>query len=184
MVRIKHRYLLVNFLYPEESKSASTNTPSLPYSVQFHQPSPDNLTSKLLTRLLREGLSDNFGDYGAGRAAGSLQVKYFSPATSTAIIRVAREHYRLVWAVLTYLTFLPRPVERKCVVRVVRVSGTMRKAEEEAIRRARVAIQRATGVAKGERREGVRGLEVSEGDAVNGIEDLDDEEDGESDDGS
>ncbi|WPH04775.1 Hypothetical protein R9X50_00767000 [Acrodontium crateriforme] len=183
MVRIKHRYLLVNILYPDDTKSTlATNSP-LPHTVQFHQPSPDTLTSKLLTRLLREGLSDYFGDYGAGRAAGSLQVKYFSPATSTAIIRVAREHYRLVWAVLTYLSFLPRPVERRCVMRIVRVSGTMRKAEEEAIRRARVAIQRATGVAKGERNEGVRNADMADWNGAKGIEDLDDDEE-ESDDGS
>lgn len=35
-----------------------------------------------------------------------------------------------------------RREERRCVVRVVRVSGTMRKAEEEAIRRARELILR------------------------------------------
>ena len=34
---------------------------------------------------------------------------------------------------------------RKCVVQVVRVSGTIRKAEEEAIRRGRQAILRAKG---------------------------------------
>lgn len=36
--------------------------------------------------------------------------------------------------------------ERPCVFRVLRVSGTMRKAEEEAIRRARREIVRARGL--------------------------------------
>ena len=71
-------------------------------------------------------------------------VKYLSPATSTAIIRVARQHYRLVWTALSFVTRLPRPVEQECVIQVVRVSGTIRKAEEEAIRRAKAAILRAT----------------------------------------
>ena len=77
--------------------------------------------------------------------ASSLMIKYLSPATSTAIIRVSRAHYRLVWAALTYITRLPRQVgtEQSCVVQVVRVSGTIRKSEEEAIRRARASIVKA-----------------------------------------
>lgn len=38
---------------------------------------------------------------------------------------------------------VPVPDGKKCVFRVVRVSGTIRKAEEEAIRRAREMILRA-----------------------------------------
>lgn len=72
-----------------------------------------------------------------------LSVKYFSPATSTAIIRVSRDHYRLVWGALSFVTKLPRPVEQSCVIQVVRVSGTIRKAEEEAIRRAKASIMKA-----------------------------------------
>ena len=69
-------------------------------------------------------------------------VKYFSNATSTFIIRVSRDHYRLVWAALSFTTKLP-PGAKPCVMRVVRVSGTIRKAEEEAIRRARDSALRA-----------------------------------------
>lgn len=80
-------------------------------------------------------------------------VKYLSPATSTAIIRCPRAAYRFVWAALTYLNAIPAPAAssatkksestmRNAVFRVVRVSGTMRKAEEEAIRRARREIGR------------------------------------------
>lgn len=84
-------------------------------------------------------------------------VKYLSPATSTAIIRCPRASFRLVWSALTYISYVPatdspagkRPSggrERPCVFRVLRVSGTMRKAEEEAIRRARREIARTRGV--------------------------------------
>lgn len=87
-------------------------------------------------------------------------VKYLSPATSTAIIRCPRASFRLVWSALTYMSHVPavtepgtgagqrRPNggrERPCVFRVLRVSGTMRKAEEEAIRRARREIVRVRG---------------------------------------
>ena len=70
-------------------------------------------------------------------------VKYFSPATSTAIVRVSRAYYRLVWAALSFVTKIPNPVNQPCVVQVVRVSGTIKKSEEEAIRRARSIILHA-----------------------------------------
>lgn len=83
-------------------------------------------------------------------------VKYLSPATSTAIIRCPRESYRLVWAALTYMSRLPgnkdgnqsgsgkRDPPIECVFRVVRVSGTMKKAEQEAIRRARLEVAKVS----------------------------------------
>ncbi|MCJ1480346.1 hypothetical protein MMC06_000501 [Schaereria dolodes] len=123
-------------------------------------------------------------------------VKYLSSSTSTLIIRCPRAHYRLVWAALTYITHLP-PQSQKAqkskdeklqgaVFRVVRVSGTIKKAEEEAIRRARRDILKARRV-----QENVDGLQ-SEGVSVmiggitfkeeesgdeDGIEDRDDEDD-------
>jgi ribonuclease P/MRP protein subunit POP5 len=76
-------------------------------------------------------------------------VKYVSSATSTAIIRVSRAHYRLVWSALTFITKIPSPVNEPCIIQVVRVSGTIKKAEEEAIRRARLSIVRARRAAEG-----------------------------------
>lgn len=71
--------------------------------------------------------------------------------------------------------------ERPCVFRVLRVSGTMRKAEEEAIRRARREIVRVRGLEE----EGVLGdlvgaaggvMEEKKGGLVSGpIEDIMDE---------
>ncbi|TGZ78338.1 hypothetical protein EX30DRAFT_297805, partial [Ascodesmis nigricans] len=131
MVRIKNRYLLFNILYPSSSPSSTSPTP-----LTFLSPTPADFTSSHLATLLRDQLSHLFGDHGAG-VAGSLAVKYFSPATSTGIIRVSREHYRLVWAALTGVQSVKG---REVVIRVVRVSGTIRKAEMEAVRRARVDV--------------------------------------------
>ena len=101
-------------------------------------------------------------DYGN---EGNILVKYFSSATSTFILRVSRQHYRLAWTALSFITYLPlstpapprhhhhhhhhregrqggREFGRACIMRVVRVSGTLRKAEEEAIRRARDIVLR------------------------------------------
>ncbi|KAI9732325.1 MAG: hypothetical protein M1834_001532 [Cirrosporium novae-zelandiae] len=153
MVRVKHRYLLAQILYPEppppaKLESKTTTTTRVPDVVQFHQPTSDNLTPQALLRLIRSQISVLYGDYGAGAAGGSVVIKYLSPATSTVIIRCPRAHYRLVWAALSYITKLPdlsrkRGEERPCVIQVVRVSGTIRKAEEEATRRARAAVLKA-----------------------------------------
>ena len=169
MVRLKHRYLLVNILYPDsalESSGVRLNAKETPEIVHFNQPTSDKLTPQLLSRIIRDAVAELFGDYGSGMITGSLvgmfssltggswceelcasltayTVKYLSPATSTAIVRVSRDHYRLVWAALTFVTKLPRPIDQSCVIKVVRVSGTIRKAEEEAIRRAKANILRA-----------------------------------------
>lgn len=75
MVRIKHRYLLLNILYPSEdkSKTASTKDEEVPWTVQFRRPSSDRLDGRLLMRVIRDGVSELFGDYGAGMITGSLQ---------------------------------------------------------------------------------------------------------------
>lgn len=202
MVRIKHRYLLVNILYPEQETRKTKQTGSgakddLPYTVQFRRPGPEQLSGKLLTRLIREGVADLFGDYGSGMITGSLvgkdlrlittcirnfrsrvvTVKYCSQATSTAIIRVARAHYRMVWAALSFMTCLPlKSADLPCVIQVVRVSGTIRKAEEEAIRRARLQIRLAQQSSGGEANAAVKSVDHAvdgEGDLtmLNGIED-------------
>lgn len=77
MVRIKYRYLLLNVLYPEQEsrngkQSSSHQKEDLPYTVEFRRPGPDQFNGKLLSRLIRDGVSDLFGDYGAGMVAGSL----------------------------------------------------------------------------------------------------------------
>ncbi|THW76202.1 hypothetical protein D6D19_03366 [Aureobasidium pullulans] len=150
MVRLKHRYLLLNILYPDaETPTKPSTDADLPHVISFRRPSSDKLNAQLLARIIRDGVAELFGDYGSGMIAASLVVKYLSPATSTAIVRVSRAHYRLVWAALSFVTRLPKPIDQNCVIQVVRVSGTIRKAEEEAIRRAKAAIIRATARDKG-----------------------------------
>ncbi|RMX88470.1 hypothetical protein D0869_01601 [Hortaea werneckii] len=171
MVRLKHRYLLVNILYPDPKTTnvriaTETADQNAPYSLQFRQPSSQQLNIKILLRIIRDGVAELFGDYGSGKVAGTLQIKYFSPATSTAIIRVSRDHYRLVWAALGFCTFLPKP------------------AEEEAIRRARISIKRAQRAVKGSATSAIEtgavaGATEDDEDVsmINGIEDHDEVED-------
>ena len=76
MVRIKHRYLLVNILYPEpETKSRIAHPSSgkpLPDVIQFHRPSPDDLTPQLLARSIKDQIALLYGDYGVGLTSGGL----------------------------------------------------------------------------------------------------------------
>ncbi|PUU75349.1 Rpp14/Pop5 family-domain-containing protein [Tuber borchii] len=137
MVRYKARYLLITIYYPTEPTPSSSN-PTLP----FTHPSHPSLTKQSLSNLIRDSLALQFGDYGAG-AAGNMAVKYFSPATSTGIIKVSRAHYRMLWA---SLTFIKEVLGRGAVVTVVRVSGTIKKVQIEATRRAKEGIRRAQGV--------------------------------------
>ncbi|KAK5121508.1 hypothetical protein LTR85_005341 [Meristemomyces frigidus] len=185
MVRIKHRYLLVNILYPDQKTTnvkliGRPGDHDVPYSVQFRQPSSDQLTVQILLRVIRDGVATLFGDYGSGKVSSSLQIKYLSAATSTAIIRVSRDHYRLVWAALSFVTRLPKPLDQPCVIQVVRVSGTIKKAEEEAIRRARISIRRAQRAAKGKDVAALGGVQSADAPdedddlaMINGIEDRD-----------
>ncbi|RAL15766.1 Rpp14/Pop5 family protein [Aspergillus homomorphus CBS 101889] len=172
MVRIKHRYLLVDILYPDPTTWPTTGPKSQPQSqsrkltansaqLHIHAPTSDALTPSLLAKLVREQVAELFGDWGVGRlggaGAGGVSVKYLSPATSTAIIRCPRASFRLVWMALSCLQAVPElgpggggggryaAMTRRCVFRVIRVSGTMRKAEEEAIRRARREVLKVRG---------------------------------------
>ncbi|RPB23953.1 hypothetical protein L211DRAFT_808247, partial [Terfezia boudieri ATCC MYA-4762] len=136
MVRIKSRYLLFNILYPT-TPSSNPSDHTTPTHLDFNSPTDPTVTPQLLTSLIRDAILLQFGDWGSGMTS-SLSVKYFSPITSTGILRCPREHHRLVWAALTLIKeILGKPV----VIRVVRVSGTIKKAEQEGIRRAKEEIR-------------------------------------------
>ncbi|KAK3306872.1 Rpp14/Pop5 family-domain-containing protein [Chaetomium strumarium] len=139
MVRLKDRYLLVNIIYsdvpPGQAKGA------VPDLLLYNQPTSSELRPQHLLKAIRSEVSALFGDCGLGAIDKSLQaVKYLSPATSTLILRVSRAHYRLVWAALSFMDRVPVRDGRPCAFRVVRVSGTIRKVEEEAVRRAKLLV--------------------------------------------
>ncbi|EXJ55523.1 hypothetical protein A1O7_08451 [Cladophialophora yegresii CBS 114405] len=154
MVRIKQRYLLFNILYPSPPTTTAGSQPTSPPAyILFCRPSPSHLSASLLSMVIRNELHTLFGDHGLSVTQSALRVVYFSPATSSGILRVPRAHFRMVWAALSFITAIPperdrggrgtRGPERPCVIRVVRVSGTIRKSEEELLRRARRELVRA-----------------------------------------
>lgn len=149
MVRIKHRYLVVRILYPatQATVSKSIVNHSNQDFLNLNRPSPQSLDTRNLFRLIRTSIGYMYGDYGVGLVLPSLKITYFSSATSTAILRVARAHYRILWGALSWITSLGQGGSGgdPCVFRVVRVSGTIRKAGEDVINRAKAEIRRAKG---------------------------------------
>ena len=77
MVRIKHRYLLVHIFFPDpadpKAKTPSKSPEKVPPDlVQFHRPSPDDLTPQILARTIRDQVLLLYGDYGLGLVSSSL----------------------------------------------------------------------------------------------------------------
>jgi ribonuclease P/MRP protein subunit POP5 len=74
MVRLKHRYLLINILYPSSlAKSAKASAEAIPDVVQFHAPTTDQFNAQLLNRMIRDGVADLFGDYGLSMISSNLK---------------------------------------------------------------------------------------------------------------
>ncbi|POS80703.1 Rpp14 family protein [Diaporthe helianthi] len=140
MVRIKERYLLVDIVYPEAAQNQAKT--GLPDILVYNQPTANACNARSIQYAIKAQVTDLFGDFGAGAVERSLRVKYLSNATSTCILQCSREHYRLVWAALTMMNQVPtkQGAGLPCIFQVVRVSGTIKKVEEEAIRRAKQLI--------------------------------------------
>jgi len=72
MVRVKNRYLVVNFLYPASNTSTRSGE-ALPAVVQFHAPTPDAVQPGQFVRMVKDGIAELFGDYGMGMVSNSLK---------------------------------------------------------------------------------------------------------------
>jgi ribonuclease P/MRP protein subunit POP5 len=88
MVRIKHRYLLINILYPGPSSivAKAPEGTTIPDVVQFHAPTSDKLNAQLLARIIRDGVGELFGDWGLGVIAGSLKGELLCPCYSLCLL--------------------------------------------------------------------------------------------------
>lgn len=123
MVRIKNRYITFQILYPEDSVSEYSNDASL----AIHKSTPAFITPKMFSNLIKQEVKLNFGDLGLGRIANSLSVKYFSSKTSTGMIRIGRDELQLICFALMCITKLN---DVGVIISIVRVSGTIRKAQD------------------------------------------------------
>ncbi|EJT51650.1 hypothetical protein A1Q1_07062 [Trichosporon asahii var. asahii CBS 2479] len=144
MVRFKNRYLLAEFLdagsispFPEplaepieldsgfdandDDDEALARIPELPFAHLSPPTLPDEGAG--LYKAVRQVVQQVFGDEGWG-------LVYHSPITTLTIIRIARPHYRMIWAALTLITEIGG---RRVLPRVVAVSGTIKKLQSAAI---------------------------------------------------
>ncbi|CCJ30855.1 unnamed protein product, partial [Pneumocystis jirovecii] len=130
MVRFKARYLVFQIFYENQLVSNLTDTIKLKKTFISCSKPPDKTTIILkpsdLSNIIKEHVHLNFGEWGHGLVATSLSIKYYSPATCIGILRIARQHYRLVWAALTLVKIIHN---QHVIIRVLRVNGTMKSAE-------------------------------------------------------
>ncbi|KAJ3175616.1 hypothetical protein HDU87_006114 [Geranomyces variabilis] len=123
MVRFKNRFLLFRLHYNDDP-------PAGPASSRHAALIDPVIHGGNISSAVKESILLNFGDYGAGIAATSTAVKYFSPWTNTGVLRCARDHFELVWAALTFVTQLKG---KSCTFRVVHVGGTIKSVQQETL---------------------------------------------------
>lgn len=140
MVRLKHRYILFEVLYPPKVKTGSarelesiSDFSEDPKSclLRLHASSPPSVNPRSLVALIKRVLDDHYGEQASGTIGQLIIVKYFSNKTSSGIIRCNRTDCDLVVAALGLIT---RVESREVVMRCVHVSGTIRKCETFSIR--------------------------------------------------
>jgi len=112
MVRFKNRYLLCEVRYGDERCDSG-------------------YTHKDFYDLVRDSIALNFGDLGSGRLSVSLGIKYWNAITGLAVLRIAREDLRTLWAAVSLISYIKA---RKARVQVLHCAGTIRKCEERAKR--------------------------------------------------
>lgn len=146
MVRLKHRYILFDVLYPpvsdprngsQKEKFATFHKSPKDCLLALHATSAAGINPRSISSLLRDVIEDHFGDFGGGTTGLLIIVKYFSNKTSTGIIRCSRTNFHQVVAALALVTKLDN---RDVVMRCVHVSGTIKKCEQFLIRRNRLLM--------------------------------------------
>ncbi|KAJ2826731.1 RNA-binding protein pop5, partial [Coemansia erecta] len=98
---------------------------------------PLTLGNSDIIKLIRDGVKENYGDSGVGQILAGVQVKHFSQHTCLGIVKVPRDHCKMVLATLALMTHVKK---NQCIVRVRHVSGTIKKCQKSAIRTDRELI--------------------------------------------
>ncbi|ORX34262.1 Rpp14/Pop5 family-domain-containing protein [Kockovaella imperatae] len=167
----------------EDEVNQALLQPSLPFMLPL--PSVDGTKPRLhlgdeggsvIYRAIKGSIQEVYGDEGWGRVASSFKVVYHSPLTTLTMLRIARQHYRLLWSAITFLTSVQG---QDVLPRVVAVSGTIKKVQNTAIvyhrrvtaRMLAVALEQEAGLVRSERE---RQLEAAWNNERKMIEMLDD----------
>lgn len=154
MVRIKHRYILFEILYPPTADPRITprddftqfSQSELNALLTLHQLSPNVINVKSILNAIRKSLLDYYGDVGAGKAGMLLNVKYFSNRTSTGILRCGRDQSDYIIGAMSLIEKLEN---NYVIIRCLHVSGTIKKCEEYSIERTKQLINVIKNKSKG-----------------------------------
>lgn len=90
MVRFKNRYLLVSLVFPASLRNplrTSTNDDD----DDSQPPPPPNVNEGGLVHLLRDSLSVNFGDVGAGEVGGAFSSEFKLPRSRNGGVERGRQ---------------------------------------------------------------------------------------------
>lgn len=154
MVRIKHRYILFEILYPPTADTRVTpredfnqfSQSELNALLTLHQSSPNSINVKTILNVIRKSLLDHYGDVGAGKAGMLLNVKYFSNRTSTGILRCGRDQSDYI---IGAMSLIEKMENNYVIIRCLHVSGTIKKCEEYSIERTKQLINAIKNKSKG-----------------------------------
>ncbi|KAF9585546.1 hypothetical protein BGW38_001884 [Lunasporangiospora selenospora] len=139
MVRFKNRYLLFEIIYsntplgwtsiPAATSTAKevANLTDGPDQTPFGDTGRNQyrlppLSNRDLVNAIKDSISENFGDYGAGLIGKHMILKYFSSHTNIGIFRVARDDMHVLWGALTFITVLNG---NSCMIKVLHTAGTI-----------------------------------------------------------
>lgn len=146
MVRLKHRYILFDVVYPpvsdprtsgQREKMATFSKSPKQALLNMHGQSPASVNSKSIAMMLRRAVDDHFGAIIGAGCGQLIIVKYFSNKTSTGIIRCNRGNFQYIMAAMAMITKVDN---YNAIMRCVHVSGTIKKCEKFSIRRNRQLI--------------------------------------------
>lgn len=136
MVRLKSRYIFFEILTPFDEESGSQDrsfTSKKDILLRHRRTSPTTVNPKSILQELRKVIQTNFGDYGLGKATTLLQIKYFSNRTSSGIIRCGHGDHQYILMAFAFINKING--FENIIVNPVKVSGTIKKIEQFAIRR-------------------------------------------------
>ncbi|KAL1931889.1 hypothetical protein VTP01DRAFT_8945 [Rhizomucor pusillus] len=123
MVRIKNRWILFELIENPVFENGEVVFPRTTLG----------LTEEDIGRAIAAAINADFGDYGLGMAK-SLNVKWYNPMTRVGIARIPREYTDMVLATLFFMNKIGK---QTCSFRILHVSGTIIKVQNQAIIRDR-----------------------------------------------
>jgi ribonuclease P/MRP protein subunit POP5 len=111
MVKFKSRYLLIEPKFENEAKSIK------------------DYDAAKLANIIKKHVENLFGDLGLGKVNKNLQISFLRNFSNLVIIRVSRDHIKLLWTVLSLINQLEGETVK---MHILKISGTIKKCELKA----------------------------------------------------